>query len=395
MRRFSGLALVLVLGFAFESEAGRKRQPVRVCNELAPYNGALSDATPVIESCIALTTLTGTAELPAGTYTLHSTVDLNRDVDVVGPGTGACSITDGTCATLKPHPTLFTASTGLFRVDVPGAAVLVQRIIFDGTKTTRSATSISQCQSGEANNSYGMNVLTYSDGVTFQYNVFKNALCGTGLLVAGSRNNYLIYQNWFADNGLHNQQNLWSDGLTVNELSNSVVAFNHFADNTDVDVIVGGCSHCSISVNTINHSGPAEKGSFAALMLYKWPNTSGVFNDTTIEDNAIECSVHECGFGIMVGPDPWYQSHLTANTGTQIRNNTVTAAQVGIIVDSASGFTFSGNSIVTNATGNVFTSCGSRTAREKVVSPDSSGITGLDGAVAENWNGCIANWWTQ
>ena len=53
-------------------------------------------------------------------------------------------------------------------------------------------------------------------------------------------------------------------------------------DNTDVDLIFGGCRNCMISDNKISHTDDFSGSSFAALMIHAWPSTSGDFTGSTL-----------------------------------------------------------------------------------------------------------------
>ena len=61
---------------------------------------------------------------------------------------------------------------------------------------------------------YGFNALLECDDAVLVGNVFQNALAGSGLGVRGRRNNLVINNNKFIDNGWHNRQGLvgrWAD----------------------------------------------------------------------------------------------------------------------------------------------------------------------------------------
>ena len=79
------------------------------------------------------------------------------------------------------------------------------------------------------------------DDVQLVGNVFQNASAGTRPGRARE-----VGKTWssrddkFLDNGWHNRQSLWADGLTVKDVSDSQIMGNEFRDDTDMDLIFGG-----------------------------------------------------------------------------------------------------------------------------------------------------------
>jgi len=68
-------------------------------------------------------------------------------------------------------------------------------------------------------------------------------------------------------------------------------------------------------------------------MIQSWPGQRGEYTGTTISNNTIDCGPnYRCGFGLLVGGDPWYQ----VNTyGGSIHDNTIKNAKEGLVIDDA------------------------------------------------------------
>lgn len=152
----------------------------------------------------------------------------------------------------------------------------------------------------------------------------------------GKGKDVVIRDNLFSHNGRHNVQSHWEDGLTIHMARRFVVTGNRFVDNTDVQLIFGSCIDCTVSDNRFAHSGSAEGGSFAELMLQAWPgSTSGDFTGTRMTRNRIDCGQQQrCGFGIMIGSGPWYTAPVFGGTVT---GNKVRGAMVALNINTLSG----------------------------------------------------------
>ena len=135
----------------------------------------------------------------------------------------------------------------------------------------------------------------------------RTQLGGTALEVRQDHNNVLIENNKFANNGVHDRRNLWSDGLTIHGLTNSQIIGNEFVDNTDIDLILGGSQNCLVQGNRIYHTGSRSGGSFAGLMIHKWPTRTADYSGTEISFNIIDGGPNRnVGSGIYVGSEGWY-----------------------------------------------------------------------------------------
>src|SRR5690606_25695805 len=133
-------------------------------------------------------------------------------------------------------------------------------------------------------------------------------------------------------------QDLWSDGLTVLDAADSHFLRNQFHDNTDIDLIFGGCPRCLIQHNVVTHSADPAGGAFAAIMIQKWPTTSGNYADVDVSNNRVDCGPNRtCGSGLYIGSESWYEGtpYGTKTPGAVsgvIHHNTIVNAQNGVYV---------------------------------------------------------------
>lgn len=374
------------------------------CHELRAHDGAGSDVAAVLEACIARTPTGGTLALPRGKFTLGRQVRFDRPMRIVThfrTGTSRkCSLDENHgCAELVAAAS-FVSTMGLV---VVSAGVTFDHLVVNGNKAARYGSyAASQCPSS---NIYGYNATFGGNDITITNSVFKNALCGTGLLAAWG-DNYRVERNTVAYNGAHHLPGLWADGLTAIQPTHSVFSGNEIIDNTDVDLIFGQCPGCIIRSNEITHSNDFTTSSFAALMLHAWPGwphdgSSGDYTGADVSGNFVDCvgnvagSGHRCGFGVYLGAGAWYP---TQSYGGFVHDNVVNGAQQGIAIDHFSGLTLE-NNFATESGGAYVTSCGTRTLSAYNITPGTpTPATGPNNMVpmsAFTANvDCIPNWWT-
>ncbi|MBW2736710.1 MAG: right-handed parallel beta-helix repeat-containing protein [Deltaproteobacteria bacterium] len=319
-------------------------------------------------------------------------------------GQPPCEVANHGCAELKALPALY-ARFGMILAS--GDGVTLSHIVLNGNRQGRGGTpAYAKCSTLE-DNSLGMNGAFMCSNCTLSHSVAKNALCGTGFLVAGAISNVSIINNTFAENGVHTVANLWADGLTVHDAPNSTFTGNTFIDNTDIDLIFGGCTSCKIQSNKIVHSANASGGAFAALMIQKWPTTSGCYADVDVSHNSIDCGPNRlCGSGIYIGSESWYPEtpYGTLTPGTtsgSIHHNSIVNAMNGLYI-AAQGLTIYQNGVL-NAHGvSIPNSCHTPlvSATPYVVSPTSKDIHFMGENVdpvmkvhfsSASWAGCIPN----
>lgn len=277
------------------------------CPELAAFRDTDLDSSAALQACIDRTPEGGTLELEPGRYSLAAQIRLDRAITLGTrgrAGTSPCTAdpTHG-CAELFLLPA-FDARFGAFFAT---AAVTVDHLVLNGNRQNRGGTHAHDQCSTLTDNAYGFNGTFQCSNCTFQDGVSMYALCGTGFLVTGSATEVAIRRSTFAYNGRHTTRNMWSDGLTVHDATRSDFSENRFIDNTDIDLIFGGCRSCTIRGNTVTHTADPAGGSFAAIMIHKWPTTSGCYENVDVSGNSVDCGpLRACGSGLYIASEGWY-----------------------------------------------------------------------------------------
>jgi hypothetical protein len=366
------------------------------CSELAAYSGTGKNAADVILACIHQTPAGGILELPAGLYTLGNQITFDRSLTLRTQGRTDSKMCDYElgldCAVLIADPNL-NVQFGLLYNTQPN--VTIDHIVLDGNREARIGTSTGAAiaQNCSKDNSPGFNAVSTGAGFSFINSVSKHAICGTGMGPSGDR--LTVQNSAFVENGDH--RGVWSDGLTVGDATNSKFIGNLFISNSDVDFIFGGCKSCVIQNNVIKHSTHYRYGSFAAFMTHAWPDgaTSGDYSGSDISGNQVDCgAARGCGFGMMLGADPWYQAKYYG--GGDYHDNAVTNAQEGLIIDHTTVSIRVRNNTVTSSAGGTNSSCGFRGTESYDKSSNSIVDFTGDSVPASSyqhvdWKGCIAN----
>jgi len=334
-----------------------------VCGELATVNHAFADALPLIRSCMDRTPVGGVLELPVGSYLLGAPLILDRAITVRTEASndysGRCGAgPESGCAELAPWPARFRPEflpddSGGF-VQVSADNVHLDRLVLNGNRNGL----LGEVDAGGApvwthdmclaKNMRGLAIKASNTSLT--RSVVKHALCNGGVHVigpnavkrtAGERaisptetHHVRIVDNTVFANGtsMWGTPFFWADGVVVFDADDSEIAFNSILDNTDVQLIIGGCRRCRINDNTLGHSGDAYGSatppySHGALMIHAWPQvhygalwsavpTSGDFTNADIYHNWIDCLGH-CGVGVLFGGNPWYPPYEIDDAAAQ------------------------------------------------------------------------------
>jgi len=367
-----------------------------VCEAVRNLAGTATDAAPGIQACIDAASAGGVVEVPAGVYHLDGHVSIaSAPITLRTEGTDMtqprCARVNHSCAELMAS-TSFGDTGGILQVSAAGS--VVDHIVLNGNKTARAATA-SGLQCASYNNAYGHNMRLLCSQCTLSNSVSQNSLCGTGCEVAGVGSQVLVWRNIIADNGVHDQEGMWADGVTVHDYADSTFTENEFVDNTDVDFIFGGCQRCIIQDNVLWHTTAFAGSSFAALMLHAWPSTSGNFTGSDTSRNQIDCgSDWRCGIGLYLGSDAWY---ITDVFGGAVHHNVVINGAQGLAIDDAHDMAVFTNP-VSNPAASVDCSCGTQATTAygqgtTTVSIDTSRDTLSSTYTNQDWDGCIPNWW--
>jgi hypothetical protein len=343
--------------------------PIQICAGIKADASGTAPASAAIQACLDATPNGGTLALPAGTYRITSLITVSRGITLHTAGVArnapACLVQDAPpCATLRADANLLV-TRGF--VEIAGSNVTIEHIVIDGDRQARLASvAAQQCASGT--NGPGFNARSSScDHCTLLMSATINALCGSGFEWNGAA--AYIGGNLVRNNGDHTRHNMWSDGLTITRTDHASVISNYFADNSDVDLILGSNAGGVVKQNIVVHG---AQDSFAGLMLDNFnASTPGDFQGAQVTNNTVMCN-GRCDYGIQIGPHPWYPS---ANIlGGTIATNTVDGARMGIDVDGA-GTAAAPTTVTANQVGATPSSatflCGTRPSSRFNVSPDS------------------------
>jgi len=241
---------------------------------------------------------------------------------------------------------------------------------------------VAQCQAG--NTADGFNITMSGSNVIFTNNVSEYAVCGSGFVSQDQGGAHdIILGTTFAYNGVHNENMMWADGLTIHGMNNAQITNNVFIDNTDVDFILGGCQNCAIQRNSVTHDTVSISGaSYAAIMIQAWSTDKGAitgnYAGSDVAYNSVDCGLNKyCGFGFLIGADPWY---IASVSGGNFHDNTIKNARQGFEIASAHNLAIS-NNIVTKSGGKfevVSAPSSEITADSYDISPASSNVTIVD-----------------
>ena len=252
-----------------------------------------------------------------------------------------------------------------FSIRAAGAAL--DHIVVEGGRADPARDDHAACN-GASRPSMGLLEVSAAN-VAITGSVLRDAACYSAAVVNPTANGFHFTDNAVLSNGSHDGRAMWADGLTLLDGADAVVSGNLFRDNTDVQLVMGGCARCTIADNRIETTDGAGRGAFAGLLVHGWPHTSGDYAKTVITGNSIDCGpARQCGFGLGVGGRAWYVSRTF---GGLIANNTVRRAGVGINVDDATGPVTMRDNQVSESGGTVRSHCGAWVAGAVNISPAS------------------------
>lgn len=316
--------------------------PVNACSKMNSLVDTSQDASTALLDCIAQTPPGGRLALAPGTYTLRKQVRILKPIilttlGIVDSAAGCDTIGLARCAILVtkldgfPNPNIMPIEIGADRVSM--VHLVIQG---GGDPNLRQDCSLPDRRPLGG----GMRVL--GSHFTLRKSVLRNFTCYTAMEVLARANALTIEDNLIGPNGDHRPGDIWSDGITIHEGEGTVVRRNRFTDNTDVQLILGGCRRCRIEHNRFRHTGAFARASFAELMLQAFPSTTGDYTGTIVTANDIDCGASRlCGYGIMIGANPWKAGddprYPGAMFGGAISGNRVINAKIGINIDAPTG----------------------------------------------------------
>ena len=252
-------------------------------------------------------------------------------------------------------------------ITIAGAGSVLDHLVIEGGRTAPPQDATAICN-GPAKPSMGSLAVT-APRVTIRDSVMRDAVCYSAVVVGAQAGGFRFERNAVLSNGTHDRHEMWADGLTVIDGVNDVIRDNLFRDNTDVQLVLGGCLRCTVADNRLDETDAPGAGAFAGLLVHAWPETSGDYAGTDITGNLIDCGPgHRCGFGLGVGGQAWYKS---PTSGGLIARNTIVRAQVGINVDDATGQITMRDNWVIQSGGLVKSHCGDWLAGPVNITPAS------------------------
>lgn len=351
---------------------GSQPSGAQTCVPLDVVRNTTKDATPALYKCIDKMTGKGTLKLRAGVYRLLTPLVINQTVTIEtvpamsGP---ACSKDTGAnCAVLAIGRMPPQSTAGIMPVEITAPNVRFRSIAIVGAGQKDAAWQRRICLDQHAR-PLGGGMRVKADGFEMTNVLLKGTSCYTALEVVKGVKGVTIKENVIGPNGNHKIQDMWADGVTIHDAANTVVENNLFRDNTDVQLIFGGCVGCRIARNRFVHSSDLAHGSFAELMLHAWPDTSGNFADSVTSGNSIDCGAgRRCGYGIMIGGEPWYPSKAS---GGAVTGNRIANTLMAINIDKLTGPMDIRDNIVSGSGGTANSDCGLRDWPSTNISPHS------------------------
>jgi hypothetical protein len=359
------------------------------CPELAGFAGTSLNAASAVQTCIDRTPPGGALALPPGRYLVGRQIVLGSPLHLGTAGKldadPACDADNlaGDCFELVASADFLIDDPdqpGILWLPPAAAGTSLDHLIVNGNNLARLASeAAARCTGGglpdQMQNTYGYNVTIAADDVRVQGVVSRDALCGTGMEVDG-KYGITIVNNRFVSNGVHDRFALWADGLTVTDAAGALISDNLCVDNSDVDLIVGGCAGCRIWNNQVRHGDRYESSSFAAMMLTVWappsvPSSTGDFTGADIAGNQIDCGAGKrCAFGLNLGVDAWLATGPLF--GGDVHDNVIRNARQGLNVSHTTGSMHLYDNQVSDSGGDFTTSCGPRTLSAYNISPTST-----------------------
>ena len=392
-RTASKLLVVLALAAACVSCSGQAS--ASPCKALQAQANTGLDASALFESCLRSLAPGLQLALPGGTYRLARPVRIETRVVIATAGLAAADpgcgdLPAGRCATLFLDVQAGARNEHAMPIAITAGEVTMEHLIIRGAGQANRQRSYCRSQSTRP---LGGGIRVLASGFTLRKSVLRDMTCYTALEVTSGADRVTVEENVVGPNGDHDSDEIWSDGVTIHDSAFTSVSRNLFVDNTDVQLILGGCRNCRIENNEFRHGPRFSSASFAELMLQAWPSTSGRFDATAVRANRIDCSVGaRCGYGIMLGSAPWYSGPVS---GGVVADNSIANAMIGLNIDSLSGPMQIRDNSVTASGGRFASECGDRLWPAINVSPNSRRF--VRGNVADvasgslSTSGCLLN----
>ena len=381
----SVIALVLIslmisaVGGAQPADNSTAKSLPRECLKLRELAYAQDDASPPIVACISQLPDYSTLRLPPGNYHLRTPLIVSRPIaietDASQPAVACSKGESAGCAVFVLDEMPMQSAQGVMPIEIIAPNVTLRSVAVIGSNA-RSLDWQKQVCLNDSTRSLGGGIRVRGSGFRLEDALIRNVSCYSALEIVVSAKHPSVLNSTIGPNGTHDVHQMWADGITIHDSSGAYVKNNEFLDNTDVQLVFGGCRNCIVEGNTFRHSAAFEHASFAELMLHAWPNTSGDFTGSITSLNDIDCNkARRCGYGIMIGGEPWYPARTF---GGIVSNNRITNALLGLNVDRLTGpMTITGN-VIRRSGGRANSDCGRKTWPAANISPSSLKLVRTD-----------------
>jgi len=339
--------------------------PAAACPALEQVAGTQQDATDALRHCIERTRAGGQLELPAGRFLLRQQLRILKPITIRTKGvadsaTNCHKLGVEKCARLVVK-LVGTPNPNIMPIEVVGDGISFAHLVIQGSSNIGV---VADCKLPDRR-PLGGGIRVLGSNFTIRKSALRDFTCYTTMEVLARAKKLLVEDNHIGPNGDHRPGDIWTDGVTIHDSENTIVRRNVFVDNTDVQLILGGCRRCRIEDNEFRHSGLFSRASFAELMLQAFPSTTGDYTGTVVTRNRIDCGKkHLCGYGIMIGANPWKAGenprYPGAMFGGTITKNKVANALIGINIDSPTGPVAIYGNEVSSSGGRFSSDCGTK-----------------------------------
>lgn len=303
-----------------------------------------SDTASDVNAIQCLLNQGGTIVLPAdgcqNGYIIDGTLHLN-----VSGTTFTSSSAFGNRALLLAAAGL---STPMMVVDPGVLNYTISNIFFYGNRFNRTAPN---CTLGSHQS---VNLWLKGSGWTVDNIESDTVPCQTSTVVDSSNSSFVIRNSVFANNGWSEKEigscggmasKDCADGLTVHACVSGFIHDNQFIDNTDIDLVVGGGSNCTIQTNTVQHNLSYGQAGFQVGFFQggNGNHSASTYGPT----NTVSSGLDKLAFGIMVGNHP-FDVNLTLTDAGSVLNNTASGAVINLAVEGIApggGGVVSGNTL--------------------------------------------------
>ena len=370
-------------------------QPAAACELLDRQANGPGDAAGLLVDCLRSIPPGGQLLLRPGVYRIKRPIVVDKPVTITTVGLlndrrGCAEQAPGRCATILLDPGGAPAKPQSMMIEIAADDVTLSHLIIRGAGISEARRA--QCRV-PTSRPLGGGLRVSGSRFTLRASALRDFACYTALEITSGARKPTINANVIGPNGDHSPGNIWSDGVTIHDSDHASVTGNLFIDNTDVQLILGGCRECRVESNRFRHSASFSSASFAELMLQAWPSTSGNYAGTIVRGNSIDCGERRrCGYGIMLGSAPWYKGVTSAAT---VEENDISNAMMAINVDGLSGPVQIRNNRVRNSGGRFASDCGLRDWPAVNIAPSSRRYVQGDPSNVEEGSvsttGCLLN----